>query len=305
VLSGDQLYRMDLMDLFQWHLESAADVTIAALPVAREKATGLGILQVDDTGRIVHFAEKPKPQDDISRMQLPREMAAEAGLAGTEERYLASMGIYVFTMSALRKALDNRLADFGSQVIPVASDTLKVSAYLFDGYWEDIGTIRSFYEANLHLTSINPEFNLYLEEAPIFTHQRNLPPSKINFSTISQSLASEGSIITNATISNCIVGIRTIIETGATLDGVVCMGADWYQTAAQKEADRNAGVPPIGIGRGCIIKQAIIDKNARIGDGVRITPKPPGTFEDHPFYFVRDGVVVIPKNYAVPAGAQI
>ena len=178
--------------------------------------------------------EKPAPERDISDMRVPAPVAAHEGLPAGEERYLASMGIYVFSMPALRKALDNTLADFGAEVIPAAISTMHVGSYVFGGYWEDIGTIRSFYEANLDLASINPDFNLYLEETPIYTGRRNLPPSKINFSTIAQSLAAEGSIITNATINHCIVGIRTIIETGATLDGVVCMGADYYETAAQQ-----------------------------------------------------------------------
>ena len=216
------------------------------------------------------FVEKPAPDRDISAMRVPAGVAAHEGLPAGEERYLASMGIYVFSMPALRKALDNTLADFGAEVIPAAIGKMHVGSYVFGGYWEDIGTIRSFYEANLDLASINPDFNLYLENTPIYTDRRNLPPSKINFSTIAQSLACEGSIITNATINHCVVGIRTIIETGATLDSVVCMGADFYETAAQKAANRAAGTPNVGIGSGTIVRRAIIDKNARIGENCRI-----------------------------------
>jgi glucose-1-phosphate adenylyltransferase len=306
VLSGDQLYRMDLMDLFHRHLESGADITIAAVPVPRAKATGLGILQVDETSRVTAFAEKPAPERDLSEMCVPPGIAAREGLPAGEERFLASMGIYVFNMPALRKALDNSLADFGSEVIPDAIGKMHVAAYVFDGYWEDIGTIRSFYEANLDLASINPDFNLYLENTPIYTDRRNLPPSKINFSTISQSLASEGSIITNATINHCIVGIRTIIETGATLDSVVCMGADFYETAAQKEANRSAGVPNVGIGRGTIVRRAIIDKNARIGEDCRIgidsRERPDQDAEN---WSIRDGIIVIHKNGVLDPGTVI
>jgi glucose-1-phosphate adenylyltransferase len=306
VLSGDQLYRMDLMDLFHRHVDSGADITIAALPVSRDQAARLGILQVDDSGRVTAFVEKPAPDRDISAMRVPAGIAAHEGLPAGEERYLASMGIYVFSMPALRKALDNTLADFGSEVIPAAIGTMHVGSYVFGGYWEDIGTIGSFYEANLDLASINPDFNLYLENTPIYTDRRNLPPSKINFSTIAQSLACEGSIITNATINHCVVGIRTIIETGATLDSVVCMGADIYETAAQKAGNRASGVPNVGIGSGTIVRRAIIDKNARIGENCRIgidsRDRPD---QDGDGWSIRDGIIVIHKNGVLAPGTVI
>jgi glucose-1-phosphate adenylyltransferase len=306
VLSGDQLYRMNLMDIFHRHVDSGADVTLAALPVARSQAASLGILQVDASYRVTSFVEKPAPDRDISAMRVPAGIAAREGIQAGEERFLASMGIYVFSMPALRKALDNTLADFGSDVIPAAIGTMHVGSYVFGGYWEDIGTIRSFYEANLDLASINPDFNLYLENTPIYTDRRNLPPSKINFSTIAQSLACEGSIITNATINHCVVGIRTIIETGATLDSVVCMGADFYETAAQKAANRAAGMPNVGIGSGTIVRRAIIDKNARLGENCRIgidnRERPD---QDGDGWSIRDGIVVIHKNGVLAPGTVI
>jgi glucose-1-phosphate adenylyltransferase len=306
ILSGDQLYRMDFRDMFQAHIDSRSDVTIAAIPVARERASGLGILQVDASSRITHFVEKPSSQSDISELAIPREVAAHAGKELAGETYLASMGIYIFTAEGLRKALDNTLTDFGSEIIPASIEALKVSAYVFDGYWEDIGTIESFYNANIDLASINPDFNLYLETIPIFTNRRDLPPSKINYSTISQSLAAEGSIITNANISNSIVGIRTIIETGANLDGVICMGADYYEAAAQKKENQATGVPNIGIGRCCIVKRAIIDKDARIGDNCRIGIDPlPRPDTDTESYSIRAGIVVIPKGTTLAPGTVI
>ena len=175
ILSGDQLYRMDFVDMFQAHVESGSDVTIAAIPVPREQVSGLGILQVDPTSRITQFVEKPGPDLDISTLRMPPEVARRAEVEVEGEAYLASMGIYIFTAPALRAALDNTLADFGSEIIPASIEGLKVSAYLFDGYWEDIGTIKSFYEANIDLASINPDFNLYLEKVPIFTNRRDLP----------------------------------------------------------------------------------------------------------------------------------
>jgi glucose-1-phosphate adenylyltransferase len=306
VLSGDQLYRMDLMDLYQSHVGSGADVTIAAIPVTRDKASSLGILLVDEDYRIKRFIEKPKPSDDISALAMPAKLRDAEGVDIKGDAYLASMGIYIFSSAAIRTALDNSFDDFGSQIIPASIESLKVNAYVFNDYWEDIGTIHSFYEANIKLASINPDFNLYLENAPIFTNRRDLPPSKINYSTISTSLASEGSIITNANISNSIVGIRTIIESGANLDGVVCMGADFYETPEDREANEAAGQPHVGIGRCCIIKRAIIDKGARIGENCRLgidaIARPDGDYEN---YSIRDGIIVIPKGTTMKPGTVI
>jgi glucose-1-phosphate adenylyltransferase len=306
ILSGDQLYRMNLMDLFQSHVESGADVTIAAIPVSREKASGLGILLVDEDYRIKRFIEKPAPRDDISALAMPAKIRAAEEVDSKGDAFLASMGIYIFSAAAMRKALDNSFDDFGSQIIPASIESLKVAAYVFNDYWEDIGTVHSFYEANIKLASINPDFNLYLENAPIFTNRRDLPPSKINYSTISTSLAAEGSIITNANISNSIVGIRTIIESGANLDGVVCMGADFYETPEDREANEAAGHPHVGIGRCCIIKKAIIDKGARIGENCRLgidaIARPDGDYDN---YSIRDGIIVIPKGTTLKPGTVI
>ena len=306
ILSGDQLYYMDFMDMFEAHVESGSDVTIAAIPVPRDRASRLGILKADATYRITRFIEKPAPDADIAELRIPREIAEHEELEFEGDRFLASMGIYIFSASALREALNNSLQDFGSQIIPASIEGLKVSAYVFDGYWADIGTIKSFYEANINLASINPDFNLYMENSPIYSNRRDLPPSKINYSTISQSLASEGSIITNANISNSIVGIRTIIESGANLDGVMCMGADFYETAEERERNGEAAIPYIGIGRSCIIKKAIIDKNARIGENCRIgidsIPRPDG---DYDRYSIHDGIIVIPKGTVLPPGTVI
>jgi glucose-1-phosphate adenylyltransferase len=306
ILSGDQLYRMDLMDMLSSRLKSGSDVVIAAIPVPHSKASGLGIIGADPSYRIVKFVEKPDIGTDISDMRIPPEIVKNEELEVEEDSYLASMGIYAFSTEALKKALDNSLTDFGSEIIPSCIEKLKVSAYIFDGFWEDVGTIKSFYDANLNLASITPDFNLYEENTPMFTNRRDLPPSKINYSTISQSLAAEGSIITNAFISNSIVGIRTIIESGANLDGVVCMGADFYETSEEEEANLAMGVPNVGIGRCSIIKNAIIDKNARIGDNCRIgidsLPRPDGDYEN---YSIRDGIIVIPKGTILAAGTVI
>jgi glucose-1-phosphate adenylyltransferase len=216
------------------------------------------------------------------------------------------MGIYVFDASLIEEAMRMDANDFGKEIIPAIVEKERVNTYAFAGYWEDIGTISSFYEANIGLTDINPQFNFYDETRPIYTHMRNLPASKINFCTLNQVLASDGCIITNASISRSIVGIRTIIESGASLDGVVCMGADYYETEAQKAENRNRGVPNIGIGGGSIIRKAIIDKNARIGSNCRIgidpLPREDGEYATH---YIVDGIIVIPKNQVVPDGTVI
>lgn len=304
ILSGDQLYRMDLADLYRQHVESGAAVTIACTAVTREDANQLGILKANKKNEITEFMEKPGPDKDISDFKIPAELHEERRTKGKD--YLASMGIYIFTAAAMEECLANDLPDFGKEIIPAAIGKLKVNAYVFDGYWEDIGTIKNFYEANLDLTSLRPKFDFYDESAPIYTHMRNLPPSKMNFSNMNQSIAGEGCIITNASISNSIVGIRTIIESGASLNGVVCMGADYYESEDQRRQNAEGRIPDIGIGKGSIAKGAIIDKNARIGEGCRIgiddLARADGDFGN---YHIVDGIIVIPKNAVLYPGTVI
>ena len=304
ILSGDQLYRMDLADFYRKHVESGAAVTIACTAVTRQDANALGILKANKKNEITEFMEKPGPTKNIEDFKIPVELLKDRRTQ--EKDYLASMGIYCFNAEAMDKCLENDFTDFGKEIIPAAIGELKVNAYTFDGYWEDIGTIKSFYEANLDLTSVTPRFDFYDERAPIYTHMRNLPPSKMNFSNMNQSIAGEGCIITNASISNSIVGIRTIIESGASLHGVVCMGADYYEWDDQKLKNRERKIPDVGIGKGSVIKGAIIDKNARIADGCRIgvddIPRVDGDFGN---YHVVDGIIVIPKNAILPSGTVI
>jgi len=304
IVSGDQIYRMDLADMFTKHVESGCGLTIASTFVDRETASQLGIMRVDKQCRIEAFMEKPGPTRDISEYKVPQELRTERRTQGKD--YLASMGIYIFDATLMEKSLEGDLNDFGKEIIPQILSNQPVNAYPFDGYWEDIGTIKSFYEANLDLASINPQFNFYDEERPIYTHKRNLPASKLNYSTLNLSLTADGCIITNAGLNHSIVGVRTIIESGASLDGVVCMGADYYESEAQKEANAKGGVPNIGIGRGSIIKGAIIDKNARIGEncriGIDLMDRPEG---EYPTHHVVDGIIVIPKNTVIPSGTSI
>jgi glucose-1-phosphate adenylyltransferase len=303
ILSGDQLYRMNLKTLIQKHKESGAAITIASTTVSREDANQLGILKVNKNAGITEFLEKPGPDRDISDYKVPTELKKDKN--GKDE-FLASMGIYVFNASAMEECLANELKDFGKEIIPQSINRLKVNAHIFSGYWEDIGTIKNFYEANLELTTLKPLFDIYDETMPIYTHMRSLPPSKMNFSNMNQSLAAEGCIITNAAITNSIVGIRTIIESGASLNGVVCMGADYYESEVQKLANAEKRVPNVGIGKGSIIKGAIIDKNVSIGEGCRIgidnITRNDGNFGH---YHIIGGIIVIPKNTVLYPGTVI
>jgi glucose-1-phosphate adenylyltransferase len=303
ILSGDQLYRMDLADMFNRHIESGAKMSVACTPVTREAASAFGIMKADDENAIVEFQEKPGPTKDISDFRIPARLMKGRE---PEKEYLGSMGIYIFNAETMEKALESNFTDFGSEIIPDLISKEKSQAYIFDGYWEDIGTIKSFYEANLNLTDINPSFNFYDEMAPIFTRKRNLPASKINHCTINQAICSDGCIITNSTIQHSVVGIRSIIESGANLDGVICMGSDYYQTEEQKLDDDKAGRPHIGIGRGCIIKNAIIDKNTHIGESCRIGIDA-GKREDGDYgnYYIVDGIIIIPKGAILMAGTKI
>ena len=304
IVSGDQLYRMDLGEMFRKHLESKARLTIAGTMVNRDTASALGIIRAGKNSFIEAFMEKPGPTKDIAEFRLPKEIRPPT--AAAEKEFLASMGIYIFDASLMEEALSGDANDFGKEVIPDILSREKINAYLFDGYWEDIGTIKSFYDANIQLTDINPQFNFYDEDNPIYTHNRNLPASKLNYCTLIQALATDGCIITNASISRSIVGIRTIIESGASLDGVVCMGADRYESLEDKRRNGEQGVPNIGIGGGSILKRAIIDKNARIGSNCRIgiddIPRADGEYGTH---YIVDGVIVIPKNMVVPPGTMI
>ena len=291
VLSGDQLYRMNIADVIQQHVSTGADVTITTKPVERHEAGNLGIMQVDDNKRITQFVEKPGNTPTLDGLRAPMYK---------QERYLASMGIYIFNTKVLRELLNNDHRDFGKHIIPASIDQYKVYSYIFEGYWKDIGTIRSFWEANLALTDVVPEFNFYDAKAPIHTHMRYLPPSKINCCDLNRCLLSEGCIISGHRILHSIIGIRAIVGEGSVMEHSVIMGADFYERENPVK-----GVPRIGVGRDCYIKNAIIDKNARIGDGAYITPdgKPDDT--ETPLYTVKDGIIVIPKNAVIPAGMRI
>ena len=301
ILSGDQLYQMDFRELMAAHLQSGADLTIATLPVERNAAEGFGIMQTDNARRITRFVEKPKDTALLESLRIPDPLLGELGLPAGTERYQASMGIYLFNRSVLEACLDNTQEDFGKHIIPAAIATHRVQAHVFQGYWEDIGTIRSFFEANLALAEIEPPFSFYRPGATVYSRPRFLPASKINGAAVKRTVLSDGCIITEATLDRCVVGIRSIIEGGAVLQNVVMMGADFYES----ETAAPPGAPPLGIGRNTTIKDAIVDKNARIGERVVISPEGKPAEMDSDNFYIRDGVIIIPKNVVIPDGTWI
>jgi glucose-1-phosphate adenylyltransferase len=302
ILSGDQLYRMDFRRIISQHIATSADVTVATIPVPRAETHAFGIMEIEKDRRIVRFVEKPKEPALLDPLRINSQTYEELGLESTEDYYLASMGIYVFTRARLVELLDNTKADFGKHIIPDAISTHRVFSYIFQGYWEDIGTIKNFFEANLDLITELPRFNFFDMSAPIFSRPRFLPGSKINGAVIDHAMIGDGCIINQATIRHSIVGIRSVVGTGSELNRVILMGSDYYESNASILEHELAGKPRVGIGQNVRIENAIIDKNARIGDNVVITAKNKPTNVDHALYHVRDGVVIIPKNGSVPHG---
>jgi glucose-1-phosphate adenylyltransferase len=305
ILSGDQLYRMDFRHIIEQHIEREADITIATIPVSRRDSQGFGIMQMNEEHRITRFVEKPKDPALQDSLRLPPEWYPKLGIEDGRELFLASMGIYVFNRDVVRKLLDNTLVDFGKHIIPSAIETHRVFSYVFQGYWEDIGTIRSFFDANLDVTSELPRFNFFDMAAPIFTRPRFLPGSKINGAQIEHAVISDGCILNHAKISNSIVGVRSFVGAGTELNRVILLGCDYYESSESIRSNEAAGRPRIGVGSNTRIENAIIDKNARIGNNVVISPAGKPENADHPFYHIRDGIVVIPKSGIVPHGTVI
>lgn len=290
ILSGDQLYRMDFNKVIAEHEARGAEVTIASKPVQREEAGDLGIMEVDASGQIVNFVEKPGTGEKLDPLRAP---------LFEDERFMASMGIYVFNTDVLEELLDNDKSDFGHDIIPTSIKERKVYSYVFDDYWKDIGTIGSFHEANLALTDTVPGFSFYQHKAPIFTHMRFLPPSKINCCDINHSLLSEGCIISGHRILHSVIGVRATVGEGTVVEHSIIMGADYTEASTPK------GVPSLGVGCNCYINNAIIDKSARIGDGCYISPEGKDEGEETELYIVRDGVIVIPKNAVIPPNTRL
>jgi glucose-1-phosphate adenylyltransferase len=305
ILSGDQLYRMDFRAMVAQHAESGADITVATIPVGRQEAQSFGIMQISEDRCIKRFEEKPKDPALLDSLHLPQEWLKKLGVSDDGEKFLASMGIYVFNRKLIQDLLDNPLSDFGKHIIPRAISTHRVCSSIFEGYWADIGTIRSFFEANLDLVSELPRFNFFDMSAPIFSRPRYLPGSKINGAHIEHAVVTDGCIINSAKIKNTIVGLRTFIGSGTEMNRVILLGCDFYESEQSIRQHEQQGNPRIGIGENCKIENAIIDKNARIGNNVKISPVGKPEHVDHELYFIRDGIVIIPKNAVLPHGTVI
>jgi glucose-1-phosphate adenylyltransferase len=297
ILSGDQLYQMDFRKLQETHRSHAAEATVAVIPVPREQTAGFGILKVDRQGRIVQFEEKPGSE---------RLNGLESEIPGYGRGFLASMGIYMFGREALEKAIaDPALVDFGRHVIPKAIGEVRVQAHVFRGYWEDVGTIASYYQANLELTEAMPPFDFYDALQPVYTDPRFLPATKVEGCTLRSALVSEGCILMGAEIEHSVVGIRSRIGHGTRLRNTLVLGADFYETLEEIERAQSRGVPPVGIGGESVIERAIVDKNARIGRGVQIVNKAGVQNADGNGYYVRDGIVIVAKSGVIPDGTVI
>ena len=304
ILSGDQLYRMDFRELLALHEDRNADVTIAVHPVDRAVAPSLGLVRIDATRRIVGFEEKPQDPDVIDSVRADHEVLKAAG-AQEGRMWLASMGIYLFRTEVLLEALENDLADFGQHVIPSALGKHRLYAHVFSGYWEDIGTIGSFYEANLDLTSPLPRFDFYNAESPIYTRPRSLPAAKMTGAAVQQCIIAEGCIIMGgAELSRSIVGIRSIIGAQTRISDSIIMGNDFYARGDQ-DPGHGEGEPGLGIGAQCRIERSIVDKNVRIGNHVTIRPEGLPDPYDGRLCHVRDGVVIVPKGTVIPHGAEV
>ncbi len=305
ILSGDQLYRMDFRNIIAQHVETQADITIATIPVGRREAGSLGILQIDAERRITRFVEKPKDAAVQDTLKLDPGWYERLGIKGQGDLFLASMGIYVFNREVIFKLLDNNLTDFGKDIIPNAISNHRVFSFVFQGYWEDIGTIRAYFEANLDVTSELPRFNFFDMAAPIFSRPRFLPGSKINGAQIDHAVVTDGCILNHAVISHSIIGIRSNVGPGTVLNRTILLGSDFYESYESISRHEKAGAPRIGIGSNCRIENTIVDKNARIGNNAIISPAGKLDKVDHPNYFIRDGIVVIPKNGVIPHGMVI
>ncbi|RXK56701.1 glucose-1-phosphate adenylyltransferase [Oleiharenicola lentus] len=301
ILSGDQLYRMDFRKIIDQHVATGADVTIAAIPFPVSKVEGLGLMRVKDDLSISEFVEKPKDPAIINGLTISPALEAKLEPC-SEKRCLASMGIYVFSRKVLQQALANDMKDFGKEVIPALLGKAKLFSHIFEGYWEDIGTVRAFFEANLALAQPLPPFNFFDRSAPIFTHARYLPASKVNRCNIDHVVIGDGCLVTDSTLKHSVIGIRSILGENSHLEDVVMMGADYYQTKAEVQTDRDNGRPPIGVGRNCRIQRAIIDKNARIGDNVSLSPEGKADGDYPHGVVIRDGILCVCKGAVIPSG---
>jgi glucose-1-phosphate adenylyltransferase len=308
ILSGDQLYRMDYSQLLATHRDSRADVTIAVLPVNREQAPGFGILQLNDTGRVVGFVEKPQTDEALAPLRTSAELLEQRGIAARDRPYLASMGIYLFNRQVLFDLLNARplATDFGKEIFPRSIHTHHVQAFLFDGYWEDLGTIKAYHEANLALARADPPFLFHSPEGVIYTHMRNLPASHLAGAALDNCLVSDGCVVQAGTqLSGCVIGVRSRIGRNVIVRDTVINGADHFETDEERARNARAGIPDFTVGDGSVIERAIVDKDCRIGRNVRLVNSRNVQEEEGPNYVIHEGIIVIPKGTVVRDGTVI
>jgi glucose-1-phosphate adenylyltransferase len=309
ILSGDHLYRMDYRLFVEHHRKTNADVTLSVIPIDEKRASAFGLMKIDDTGRIVSFSEKPEGEA-LKNMAVDTTILGLSPDQAKESPYIASMGIYVFKKEVLEKLLKENPSqtDFGKEIIPTAAKDHRVQAYLFKGYWEDIGTIEAFYESNLALTKQpQPDFSFYDEKAPIYTRSRYLPPTKLLDAVVTDSMIGEGCILKQCRISHCVLGVRSRVESECVIEDTLIMGADFYESSSERKAKLDKGSLPVGIGPGSTIRRAIVDKNARIGSNVQILNKDrveEANREDQGF-IIKNGIVVVIKNALIPSNTII
>jgi glucose-1-phosphate adenylyltransferase len=308
VLSGDQLYRMDFRELLRTHRESGADATLAVLPVPRSRAGGFGLVRLDEAGRIEGFVEKPQTDEALGGFHTPAEWMGRRGVHAPGRPFLASMGIYCFTRPALLELLGARppAADFGKEVFPRSVRSHRLQAHLFDGYWEDLGTVRAYHEANLALAGDDPPFDFSAPEGVIYTRMRFLPASRLSGAALKEALVSDGCVIDRgAHIERCVLGIRSRVGRNSTLRDTYLIGADRYETDAERAANRARGVPDLVVGDDCVIERAILDKDCRVGHDVRLVNRRGVQDEEGSNYVIRDGIIAIPRGTVIPDGTVI
>jgi glucose-1-phosphate adenylyltransferase len=306
ILSGDQLYRMNFREVVAQHLATKADVTIAAKAMPKEQVSGLGVMRVADDLTITQFAEKPKDPKVVNSLVVGPSVRARITHAAAGSEYcLASMGIYVFTGKTMKEALETEAVDFGKEIIPSLLGKKKLFSFVFDGYWEDIGTVGAFFEANLQLTDEHPAFDLNDHQQPIFTHLNYLPPPKFSNCSLNRAIVAAGTVMTGAKVDHAIIGVRSVVNQGSVLEHVVMMGSDSFEGDDARARNRKCGQPDMGVGKNCVIHRAIIDKNARIGDNVKLSPEGKPDMWEQGALYVRDGVIVVTKNGVVPSGTVV
>lgn len=310
ILSGDQLYRMDYRQIIKTHRDSGADATLAAIPVREDQTPGFGLIRMDDTGRVSSFVEKPKTEPERKPYYTPESWIEERGIPCNGRHYLANMGVYLFKTDFLFEVLNARplATDFGKEVFPRNVEAKKIQAHLFDGYWEDLGTIKSYHESSLALAEPNPPFDFYTPEGVIYTRMRNLPATRVDGATLKRSVVAEGGRIgEGTTLEHCLIGVRSRIGRNCRLTDTVMIGSDRYEPEAEQEANSAAGRPAFNVGDGTVIERAILDKDCRIGANVKVLNAEKRVEYDEPtgLYHIRDGIVCIPRGTVIPDGTVI